>query len=230
MLSVPIFNYNILAIHIYRVLRGLCYGKKFSALAGLCGVLVPLIGLGTVFLAVSYSPNFNWTINWISDLAGIYVSPMFPSRPDVSTPTTAMILNTGLLLSGIFSFLFAIGLWNSMKIPSGRIGSLIIIIASIALFNIGLFPEPTGIPHVIASLSYFILAPIGILYIGAALMDSGHKPLGYSMLILGIIGIIFGGPLVYFGAIPELISIISVSIFLLIIGIRMYRRAPKPIM
>jgi hypothetical membrane protein len=204
--------------------------KNFSAVAGLCGVLVPLIGLSTIFLAVSYSPNFDWVENWISDLAGIYISPIFPSRPDVSTPTTAMILNTGLLLSGIFSFVFAVGLWKSMKIPSGRIGSLIIIIASIALFNIGLFPEPTGIPHVIASLTYFILGPIGILCIGAAAMDSGQKLLGYSMLILGIIGIIFGGPLVFFGAIPELISIITVSIFLLIFGIRMYRRAPKPIL
>jgi len=204
--------------------------RNFISIAGLCGILTPIIAFISISLAVSQSPNFSWTVNWLSDLAGIYTaSPTFSERPDVSTPTTAIIFNSGLLTCGTLGFIFSIGLWKSIRIHSGRVGSLIMILASVALFNIGLFPEPTGIPHVIASLTYFILGPIAILYISAAVLDSDQKHLGYFTTILGIIGIIFGGVFILFGAIPELIAVISISIFTIVFGVKMYRQGPKQI-
>jgi hypothetical membrane protein len=204
--------------------------RNFISIAGLCGILTTIIAFAAIFLAVSYSPNFSWTENWLSDLAGVYTAPpTFPDRPDVSTPTTAIIFNSGLLICGLLGFIFSIGLWKSIRIHSGRVGSLIMILASIALFNIGLFPEPTGIPHVIASLTYFILGPIAIFYISAAALDSDQKQLGYFTTILGIIGVIFGGVFILFGAIPELLANISISIFIIIFGVKMYRQGPKPI-
>jgi hypothetical membrane protein len=204
--------------------------RNFISISGLCGILTPIIAFISISFAISQSLNFDWTVNWLSDLAGVYTaSPTFPERPKVSTPTTAIIFNSGLLICGILGFIFAIGLWKSIRINSGRAGSLIMIFASISLFNIGLFPEPTGIPHVIASLTYFILAPIAIIYISAATLDSDQKPLGYFTMILGIIGVIFGGVFILFGAIPELIAIISISIFTIVFGVKMYRQGPKQI-
>ena len=204
--------------------------KNFISFAGLCGILTPTIVFTTIFLAISYSPNFSWTENWLSDLAGVYIAPpTFPDRPDVSTPTTAVIFNSGLFTCGILGFIFSIGLCKSIRIHSGRIGSFIMMFASIALFNIGLFPEPTGIPHVIASLTYFLLGPIAIFYIAAAALDSDQKLLGYFATILGIIGIIFGGVFILFGAIPEFIAALSTSIFTIIFGIKMYKQGPNSI-
>ncbi|WP_455369064.1 DUF998 domain-containing protein [[Eubacterium] cellulosolvens] len=204
--------------------------RDFISIAGLCGIFIPIIAFTSISLAVSQSPNFSWTENWLSDLAGIYTAPpTFPDRPDVSTPTTAIIFNSGLITCGTLGFIFSIGLWKSIQIHSGRVGSLIMILASIALFNIGLFPEPTGIPHVIASLTYFILGPIAILYISAATLDSNQKTLGYFTMILGITGVIFGGVFILFGAIPELITSMSISIFTIIFGFKMHRQAPKKI-
>ena len=204
--------------------------RNFVSIAGICGIFIPIIAFTSIFLAVSQSPNFNWTENWLSDLAGVYVAPpTFPDRQDVSTPNTAIIFSSGLLICGVLGFIFSIGLWKIIRIHSGRVGSLIMILASIALFNIGLFPEPTGIPHVIASLTYFILGPIAILYISAATLDSNQKFLGYFIMILGIIGVIFGGVFILFGAIPELIASISISIFTIIFGVKMYRQSRKHI-
>jgi hypothetical membrane protein len=53
--------------------------KGFPFYAGICGILTPIVALSAIFLSVSYSPNFSWTKNWISDLGGrLIMPPMFP--------------------------------------------------------------------------------------------------------------------------------------------------------
>jgi hypothetical membrane protein len=205
--------------------------QGFPFFAGICGILTPIIALSSIFLSASYSPNFSWTKNWISDLGGIYVFlPIFPFRPEVSTPTTIAILTNGMMLAGILAFIFAVGLWKSIKILSGRVGSLMLMVSAIGIFGTGLFPEPTGMPHVMATFLFFIFGSIGLLYLSAALMDSGQKSLGFLVLLLGIIALLFGGVLIVFRAIPELIASIASSIFTIIFGLKMIKKPPKLIL
>ena len=205
--------------------------KGFPFFAGICGILTPIVALSSIFLSISYSPNFSWIENWISDLGGrLIIDPMFPYRPDVSTPTTIAILSYGLMFAGILEFIFAVGLWKSIRILSGRVGSFMIIISAIGLFSGGFFPEPTGIPHVIATFLLYVFGSIGVLYFGAASMDSGQKSLGFLLLLLGIIALIFGGVLIGYRAIPELITSIALTVFSIIFGVKMIRQSPKPIL
>lgn len=205
--------------------------QSFTFFAGICGILTPIVALSSIFLSASYSPNFSWTENWISDLGGLYVSlPIFPFRPDVSTPTTIAILTNGMMLAGILAFIFAVGLWKSIKIPSGRVGSLMLMMSAIGIFGAGLFPEPTGMPHVIATFLLFISGSIGLLYLSAAVMDSSQKSLGFLVLLLGIIALLFGGILIVFRAISELIASFASSIFTIIFGVKMIKQSPKLIL
>jgi len=205
--------------------------QGFPFFAGICGIFTPIIALSSIFLSVLYSPNFSWTENWISDLGGTHISlPIFPFRPDVSTPTTIAILTNGMMLAGILAFIFAIGLWKSIKILSGRVGSLMLMVSAIGIFGTGLFPEPTGMPHITATFLLFMAGSIGLLYISATLMDSGQKSLGFLVLLLGIVALLFGGILIVFRAIPELIASIASSIFTIIFGVKMIKRSPKLIL
>ena len=67
-----------------------------------------------------------------------------------------------------------------------------------------------------------MLMPIGLFYIGAAMMDSTKKLLGYVTFILSIVALLFG-------AIPEFIAILAISAFSIILGIKLFGQAPKPI-
>lgn len=74
-----------------------------------------------------------------------------------------------------------------------------------------------------------MLMPIGLFYIGAAMMDSTKKLLGYVTFILSIVALLFGAVLLLFGAIPEFIAILAISAFSIILGIKLFGQAPKPI-
>jgi hypothetical membrane protein len=134
-----------------------------------------------------------------------------------------------MMLAGILEFIFAVGLWKSIKILSGRVDSFMLIISAIGLFGGGFFPEPTGIPHVIATFLLFIFGSIVLLYFGAAAMDAGQKSLGFLVLLLGIIALFFGSILIGYRTIPELIASIASSIFTIIFGFKMMQ-SPKIIL
>lgn len=206
-------------------------------ISGLCGVLVPIIGLTTIFLAISFSPSFSWTENWLSDLGGTLVlPPNFPERlqaprAPASTATTEIIFNSGIAITGVLAFVFTLGLRKSILSPSGRLGALVAIFVSCSLFGVGVFPEPTGIPHLVSSLAFFMSAPICVFYLGAAVMDSTKEPWGYILFILGVISLISGVTLTVgiSRAISEFIISLAVSILSIIFGIKLFRHAPNPI-
>lgn len=67
--------------------------KKLLILAGVCGILLPIVGWSLMSLAIFYSPGpFSLTQNWLSDLTGMgYESFMNVSRPSVNSPTTEIL-------------------------------------------------------------------------------------------------------------------------------------------
>jgi len=219
----------------------------FTAVAGICGVLFFIIFFGQLLLMVALSPGFSWTANWISDLGGTVGAdspiPLF-KRPVADTPMTASIYVAGGIISGIVMLIFAFGLWKSMLTPASRIGSLAFIIASIAQICDGIFPEPTGLPHMLETLFLYLFAPMAIFYIAAATIQSNQKSLGYLVTILGVLSLLqltalmwilevefstYFSAAIYFRATVQAISMLAIGLFTIIFGVKMYKKAPNPI-
>lgn len=229
-----------------------------TSLAGICGVLFPIILFGTIILSLSFAPNFDWNANWLSDMGGqipnnpdpwmftvpgIIDMPLY-DRPFVSNETTASIFNTGLALSGIILLIFAIGLRKSLMTPAGRLSALVLILGAIAWIITGIFPENLGIFHSAPAMILFLFPPTAMCCIGISMLES-DRSLAYLTFILGMIGYIgitilstalemqlsmlFGSP-TYLRATPEVINMLAVSIFTIIYGVKMFKTAPKPIL
>ena len=217
------------------------------SLAGICGVLFAIVFFGQLFTMIGSSPSYSWTANWISDLGGTVGAdselPLF-KRPVAETPTTISIYSAGAILSGILMLIFGFGLWKSILNPVGRIGAIAFMIASIAMISDGIFLAPSGLPHMIETIFLYLFAPIALFYIAAATIQSNQKSLGYLVTILGVMSMLqlmslmwilelefsmhFAAP-IYFRNTVQMISMLAIAIFSIIFGVKIYNKAPNPI-
>ena len=199
-------------------------------MAGLCGVLSPVIAFTCIGLAIFHSPWFSWTRSWLSDLGGtVGETPVWAARGIAS-----IIFNAGLIVAGILGILFVVGIIKSgvLGIRLGRLGSLLLISDMCALSAIGVFPETTGNLHVLAATIFFFLVPMSLLFIGVKLRKSSEKKMGLFMILLGILSLA-SLPLLSFpqplgsNAIIEMFPSVAVSVFAVIFGIKLFKKAPQ---
>lgn len=186
--------------------------------AGFCGLASQVIGLITLLVVVSQSPWFSWTDNDLSVL-GVIGS----ARP---------IFNAGLILAGVFSFIFALGLGKSSLSEGrlGRVGIVSLVLGSAALSAMGIFPRNIDIPHDSASLAFFIFMPIAIFLFGIRAVTSGQKIWGNLSLSAAILMICL--QLIPWpwprGAIPQLLSGLSWSIWTSALSISLLVMSTSP--
>ena len=103
-------------------------GVILRRISGACGITSQFIGLAALLVALSSSPWFSWTENYLSVL-GIGGS-------------AKVLFNAGLILAGVLSIIFAIGL--GMSLLSSRLGKssvISLILGSIAISTMGIFPR-----------------------------------------------------------------------------------------
>ena len=93
-----------------------------TRLAGICGILIPVVVFTSILLALAGAPWFRWTNNALSELGVEGVSAFF--------------FNNGLILGGILAFIFSIGLMRTLK---KKTGAYILAASSLALIGVGLF-------------------------------------------------------------------------------------------
>ena len=188
--------------------------KKFSfsqssiiKIAGICGIMIPIVIFTCIGLAMTESPWFSWTQHALSDLGIEGIS--------------AIYFNFGMILGGIFAFIFSLGL---IKLLSNKTGAYLLSLSSLALIGIGLFPETVYVPHVIVSAAFFVLLAISLLIIGLTIKgDQFERNMGTLAIIFAILAIsstIFLLP--WSGiAIPETFSCFPAFIWCMIFGIKM---------
>ena len=147
--------------------------KKYNIkkIACICGILVPIVVFFCIWIAISGSPWFSWTQHALSDLGIGGIS--------------AFIFNNGLILGGIFSLVFSIGLAKTL---SNKIGPYILAISSLALIGTGLFPKTIFLPHYISSITFFISLTLALFIIGFTMKEAKFEyRLGMAAIFFAII-------------------------------------------
>ena len=143
-------------------------------IAGVCGITSQLVALAAVLLAISGSPRFSWTENDISVL-GVEGS-------------ATTLFNAGLILAGALSLIFAIGLGKSLL--SSRLGQLgmdSLILGSMAMSAIGIFPRTISLPHDWASIAFFVFITAAVLLVGVAAVIALQMRWGLISLTAGFL-------------------------------------------
>jgi len=180
-------------------------------IAGLCGVTGPIISLSFIALAIAYTPQFNWFTWALSDL-GVHEA--------------ALIFNFGLVIGGVLTTIFAAGLMQILrKQVLGFSGTLTLILSTVSLIAIGVFPESTGRIHMYVSVAFFVLLAISLLLIGAALIqDSSKRYLGLFSILTVVVGMISAAVVPQEGAaVPEIIGSLAASLWAVVFGIKLFK-------
>ncbi|UCD03093.1 MAG: DUF998 domain-containing protein [Candidatus Aenigmatarchaeota archaeon] len=185
---------------------------------GIIGILAAVIPLVAIFTAISISPWFTWTDSWLSDLGG-------------STRASAPIMNSGLMIGALAGIIFAYGLWKNriFRGDEGEFGLSTLFLSSFFLFFVGFLPVDFGMPHTLASFLFFLFSILTLIILGKVILRSGNRNYGYFVLFLGTIS---AASFPFFfvarpwgtNAVIEMITTTSMSLFVLITGIKMIRK------
>ena len=179
---------------------GASRNSRFLRIAGLCGVIAPILSFGLIFYAVAISPWFSWEANALSDL-GRY--------PRLS----ALPFNVALVAGGVLNvvLVFGMGRWIGPG-PLGRLGTVASLVGAMALGLIGVFPENVRVPHWTAAATYFLVTPVGYALVGAELWRKGRRAHGAAAVASAVGAFLIMTSLPHDGlAVPELIAALLLS-------------------
>jgi len=185
---------------------------------GICGIISQVTILISVLATVSRSPWFSWTQNDLS---------IFGIKGVATT-----LFNSGLILTGLFSFIFAIGLRKhslSGRLPE-RLGMVSLALGSLALCATGIFSRNIRIPHNCASIAFFTFISLAIFLFGIGALATTQKIWGILSLTAAILIVaLLLAPWPWSGgAIPQLLSCAPWSLWTIVFGIRLLLR-PRPV-
>jgi hypothetical membrane protein len=188
--------------------------------SGICGFLAPVFAFALIFSAIASYAQFSWVDNALSDLG-------------VVSGVTAVLFNSGLLIGGVLCFIFATGLFVFLKERTlGRIGAFMFVLASLALFAIGVFPENVHPVHYLVSVAFFGLLPISMLIIVGAFWLMRQVRMAVFTLLVAVAA---AAPWVlYFSihyvsgvAVPEAVSAFAGSVWAVVLSGKMLRQASR---
>lgn len=184
--------------------------------SGGSGIFTPLIAFACILLAIAHSPRFSWTENALSDLG-------------VQQGVTAVLFNSGLVISGLLTLVFALGLSMCLRGKIlGKIGAFILVLDALALTAIGVFPENVKPLHLYASVAFFVLFPTSLFFIGTALLQMSQTNLGLFTFSVAVVAALvwvipYGGGV----AVPETLAALSASTWSIVLGFKLLKEASR---
>ena len=193
----------------------------FQQLGEASGIVAPVLALTCILTAVASYPEFSWTNNALSDLG-------------VIAGVTGPVFNFGLYCSGLFVLKFAaFGLFKYFKNWVGKIGASTFAATSVALVGIGIAQENIKPYHYLFSVAFFVILPISLFIIAAAFaLKRQMKMTLFTLLIAAAAATSW---ILYFTvhyangvAIPEFISAMAGSVWMILFGYKMLRATPQP--
>jgi hypothetical membrane protein len=189
-------------------------------MTGTCGFLAPVLAFAFIFLAVASHPQFSWVDNALSDLG-------------VVSGVTAVLFNSGLFIGGALCFVFATGLFVFLgERALGRIGACVLVLASLALVAIGVFPESVRFVHYFVSVAFFVLLPLSMLFIVGAFWLKGQVRMAVFTFLVAVIAVapwvlLFSVRYVSGVAIPEFVSGLAGAVWAVVLSGNMLRQASR---
>ena len=182
---------------------------KFK-IAGLCALISPIVAFVCIFVAISLSPWFSWSGNALSDL-GV-------------RGTAATVFNSGLMVSGLLTMVFAAGLFEAFRGRIlGRIGAVALFLGAISLFAVGAFPESAGAIHSYVSVAFFALLPISLITIGASMVIAKSRVLGSFSILVAVLAALPWAVSWNALAVPETMSVFTIAVWDVTMGLKLYR-------
>jgi hypothetical membrane protein len=169
--------------------------SRFLRIAGLCGVIAPILSFGLIFYAVAISPWFSWQSNALSDL-GVY--------PRAS----ALPFNVALISGGLLTAALTVGMGRWIGAGRlGRAGSVVSFVGAVALGLIGVFSEDHVGLHWAVAATYFLVTPVGYALLGAEIWRHGRRGHGASAIAAAVAAFLVMITMPHDGlAVPELVA------------------------
>lgn len=194
--------------------------NTFLRLTGIYGAIAPVIAFAFIFAAIASYPQFSWTSNALSDL-GVVVG------------IAAGVFNSGLVICGVISLTFALGLYLFMnKSWLGRAGVILFAFACLALAAIGMFPESVSPTHYWVSVAFFVALPLSLLIFVGGFWREHQSLMAVFTLFVAVLAavpwvLLFEFHYVSGVAIPEVISGLAGALWTVVLGIKMYKAAAQ---
>jgi hypothetical membrane protein len=179
-----------------------------NTISALCGFILPIIALISIYISLQQVPDFNWTENAISDLG----------RPGEAF----CFFNVSLIIIGLLFFIFSLGLIKIFK--ENKIAPVMIFISSFFFIGIGIFPLPNPV-HIVVSSLFFIAFPLGFLILGLNLIKKSNsfiRKMGFFAIINSIIALCSTVLLFFISgiAITELLVVIPGFFWCMVFGLK----------
>jgi hypothetical membrane protein len=186
-----------------------------TRLAGLFGVLTTIFTLTLIFVSIALSPWFDWHTDALSDMG---------------VSSTALLVNSTLLIGGALYLVFALGFirWHDVTSTVAKIAALFMLLGGVGLLLIGVFPEDAGRIHYIVAVTYFMATPLAYLLFGIDLLRRGEPAPGVLSIAagLGALSMIFFVP--HQGwAVPEILAATVMGAWTLSFGVKMLSEPEK---
>lgn len=182
---------------------------RFTRLAGLCGVLTPIITLSLIFISIGLSPWFDWHNNALSDM-GVSATPN--------------LFNASLLIGGLLYLVFAIGFlrWRGSTSRLAQIGACFMLAGAIGLLLIGLITEDRGRLHYVVAATYFLATPLAYACLGTDLLRHHQKLEGLLTLAAALAAFVMIALVPHKRlAVPEILASAVLGAWTLSLGMKM---------
>ena len=179
---------------------------KTIQLAGICGVLLPIVVFFSTGAALSESPWFSWTQHALSDLGVEGISAFF--------------FNNGIIIAGLLLLVFAYGLSKKL---TNKTGAYALTISSLALVGVGLIPMTIFALHFALSIVFFVFLVLALFIIGWTIRNNKFEhALGLAAIIFAFIACCSTIFLKFIEgiAIPEAIITFPAFFWIMIYGIK----------
>ncbi|MFX1475098.1 MAG: DUF998 domain-containing protein [Promethearchaeota archaeon] len=202
--------------------------------AAVCGILGPLVALTAILVAIGMSASwFTWFDNALSDLGHPYMLGGGGSGGTPGVNLAAPVFNGGLIACGIITLPLALRLilQRDHKSTLGSIGGVLLLVSQFFLISIGVFNEAFGRLHGLVSVGFFVTVLLfGVIYGITMALAPETRWFGIFAFFLALAGAIFWGAyffdLVPFTgvAIPEIVSVAAVIVWVIPLCLRLYMR------
>ncbi len=182
---------------------------RFTRLAGLCGIVSPIVTLTLIFVAVAQSPWFSWHDNALSDM-GIS-----------QTPNS---FNAALLIGGVTYLVFVIGFlrWLGPTSSLSQLAAWLMLVGGISLTLIGILTEAAGGIHDIVAATYFLVTPLAYVLFGIDLLRRGARVRGALTITAGAAALMFIAAVPHKRiAVPEILAAVIIAAWTFSIGMMM---------